>query len=45
MRNMGIKHRISRLLFKPDAHAAAVEREAWRVLATEARKVQADALD
>lgn len=29
-----------KLLFKPDAHTAALEREAWRVLATEARKIQ-----
>ena len=35
-----IKRRL-KLLFRPDAHTAALEREAWRVLATEARKVQA----
>lgn len=34
-----LKRRL-RLLFKPDAHAAAREWEAWRILATEARKLQ-----
>ena len=37
---MSIKRRISRLLFRPDAHTAAVERDAWRVLIVEVRKVQ-----
>ena len=40
MANMTLKRRISRLVFKPDARAAALEREAWQVLVAEVRKVQ-----
>ena len=37
---MGIKQRISRLFFKPDADALAQHREAWAPIITAARKAQ-----
>jgi hypothetical protein len=36
-----LKHRLRRLVFRPDADALAQHREAWRVLTAEARKTQA----
>ena len=37
-----LKRRISRLFFRSDAHTAALEREARRVLTAEVRKLQAE---
>ena len=37
---MTIKRRFSRLVFKPDARAAALEPEAWALIISEVRKVQ-----
>ena len=39
---MSIKHRISRLFFRPDADAARQHQEARRVLTASVRKIQAE---
>ena len=37
-----LKHRLRRLVFRPDARALAQHREAWRVLTASVRKLQTE---